>query len=88
MLIEIIELLIICVGWNILFNRLFSSLIVADWTPWFVALLLILVFRLADATSFIYLIGLCVLMAFIQYGMFLLGDNDDDEDPTNYNEEY
>lgn len=88
MLIEIIELLIICVGWNILFNRLFSSLIVADWTPWFVALLLVLVFRLADATSFIYLIGLCVLMAFIQYGMFLLGDDDDDEDPTNYNEEY
>ena len=88
MLIEIIELLIICVGWNVLFNRLFSSLIVADWTPWFVALLLVLVFRLADATSFIYLIGLCVLMAFIQYGMFLLGDDDDDEDPTNYNEEY
>lgn len=29
-------------------------------------------------------------MAFIQYGMFLLGDDDDDddEDPTNYNEEY
>lgn len=88
MLIEIIELLIICVGWNILFNRLFSSLIVADWTPWFVALLLVLVFRLADATFFICLIGLCVLMAFIQYGMFLLGDDNDDEDPTNYNEEY
>lgn len=88
MLIEIIELLIICVGWNILFNRLFSSLIVADWTPWFVALLLVLVFRLADATFFIYLIGLCVLMAFIQYGMFLLGDDDGDEDPTSYNEEY